>query len=189
MDIFSKVKEEAAIEDVLDRYGIELRNNKALCPFHGDTRPSMSVKGNFFKCWSCGERGSVIDFVMKMEGCDPIEAAKMLNDWFGLGLGARKPTAADMRRYGESKRIVEEFEADFKKAEKRLYEIMRLFNRVLEDPMKSWEEATPLYIVAAAEKEHLEHVLDSIGGFDFAGKVENYRDIEKYLAKLEERIL
>lgn len=44
---------------------------RALCSFHEDTRPSMSVSltdnGWMFNCFACGEAGSVIDYVMRTE--------------------------------------------------------------------------------------------------------------------------
>ncbi|ADX98313.1 CHC2 zinc finger domain-containing protein [Mycoplasma suis] len=45
------------------------RNFWAICPFHDDTRASLSVseEKNIFKCFSCGVTGDAISFVMKKE--------------------------------------------------------------------------------------------------------------------------
>lgn len=43
------------------------RNGMASCPFHKDKTPSMDVRKNFYHCYSCGEHGDVIDYVMKTE--------------------------------------------------------------------------------------------------------------------------
>ena len=58
------------ISDILGRY-IELKKRggyySALCPFHPDKNPSLSVsvdKG-LFKCFACGEGGDAISFVEK----------------------------------------------------------------------------------------------------------------------------
>lgn len=42
------------------------------CPFHDERTGSFAVntKGNFWKCFGCGEGGSVIDFVMRRQGLD-----------------------------------------------------------------------------------------------------------------------
>jgi len=69
-----KVKQIHSIEDVIQRYGVTLKQISGsrlmgLCPFHDDHNPSLSVdteKGSW-RCFAgCGS-GSVIDFVMKAE--------------------------------------------------------------------------------------------------------------------------
>ena len=44
----------------------------ALCPFHDDTSPSLSlnVKTGQFNCFGCGAKGSIFDFYMKKHGTD-----------------------------------------------------------------------------------------------------------------------
>ncbi len=61
-------------------YGIVVRRNLMLCPFHDDNSPSMSIRHNRFKCWSgsCGWHGDTIDFVMKKEGITFREAVRKL---------------------------------------------------------------------------------------------------------------
>lgn len=68
---------------VLGRYTTLRRSGRkfmALCPFHNEKTPSMSVdveKGLFY-CFGCQESGSLFDFVMKMEGLSFREAALRL---------------------------------------------------------------------------------------------------------------
>jgi len=58
---------------VLEREGIELKqkglNFWAGCPLHSERTPSFCVdsKRQLFKCFSCGEYGDVIDFIMKFK--------------------------------------------------------------------------------------------------------------------------
>ena len=54
------------IEGVAERLGLRVERHKCLCPFHDDHKPSLTFKGNRFKCWSCGESGGTIDLVMKL---------------------------------------------------------------------------------------------------------------------------
>jgi hypothetical protein len=61
-----------------ESYGIQVKRNTMLCPFHDDKHPSMSIKDNRFRCWSCGWKGDAIDFVMKKEGCTFHEAVRRL---------------------------------------------------------------------------------------------------------------
>jgi DNA primase len=84
---FEEIRNRLSIKEVAERYSIEiLHNNKALCPFHSDTHPSLSFKnGKFFKCFSCEAKGSIIDFVMLLFNLTATEAAKKLNEDFNLG--------------------------------------------------------------------------------------------------------
>jgi hypothetical protein len=58
---------------------IEVKKGMALCPFHDDRNPSMSIRNNLFHCFGCGEKGDAIDFVMKRQGLSFTEAVKTLH--------------------------------------------------------------------------------------------------------------
>jgi len=58
---------------------VEVKNGKALCPFHDDNNPSMSVKGSLYHCFSCNAGGDVIRFVMNTRGITFPEAVRALN--------------------------------------------------------------------------------------------------------------
>ena len=58
-------------EDLYGHFGVALVQAgdqfKAVCPFHDDRNPSMSVsKEGLFNCFSCDARGSPFDFVVSM---------------------------------------------------------------------------------------------------------------------------
>lgn len=56
----------------------------ALCPFHGDTRPSLRIHLEFggFRCMSCGAKGrDVIAFLMKLQNLNFIQAVSALGAW------------------------------------------------------------------------------------------------------------
>ena len=82
-------KEEVDIVDVVGTY-IPLtpkgKNYWAVCPFHNDSNPSMSVsrEKKFFKCFSCGTSGNVIAFVQKYEHIPYYEAAAKLAGKIGI---------------------------------------------------------------------------------------------------------
>jgi len=67
-------------EGVAQRLGISVKHHKALCCFHDDHTPSLTFRKNKFKCWSCGENGDSISFVMKVLGKDFIDACRWLAD-------------------------------------------------------------------------------------------------------------
>ena len=54
------------------------RNFIGLCPFHSEKTPSFTVnpEKKLFKCFGCGEGGTVFNFIMKQEGMDFVEAIK-----------------------------------------------------------------------------------------------------------------
>ena len=101
-EIYNKVKEEVKLEDVIRSYGIELRpssgkNYVAICPFHNDKNASLSVKtdSQFYKCFSCGAKGTAIEFIIGMEQkTNPNfgfnEALVVLKEKFGLDIDADK---------------------------------------------------------------------------------------------------
>lgn len=57
------------------------RNHMALCPFHGDKRPSMKYypENNTLFCFGCQWRGDTIAFVMQQHGMGFSQAIKYLN--------------------------------------------------------------------------------------------------------------
>ena len=92
-----KVLDAANIVDVvsdfvtLKRAGVNL---KGLCPFHNDTTPSFMVSPakNLCKCFSCGEGGGPVNFIMKHESLTYPEAIKYLAKKYGIEIGESVPT-------------------------------------------------------------------------------------------------
>ena len=68
------------IEGVAERLGLQIKQHKALCPFHDDHHASLSFKRNKYKCWSCGESGDTISLVEKVLHKDFLEACRWLAD-------------------------------------------------------------------------------------------------------------
>ena len=60
----------------------------AVCPFHGDKTPSMSVNDEkgFFHCFGCGAGGDVFKFLELREGVAFPDAVKLLAQRFGMTL-------------------------------------------------------------------------------------------------------
>ncbi|MCF6156876.1 MAG: DNA primase [Candidatus Brocadia sp.] len=56
------------------------RNFIGLCPFHSEKTPSFTVnpEKKLFKCFGCGEGGTVFHFIMKQEAVNFIEAVKLV---------------------------------------------------------------------------------------------------------------
>ncbi len=65
-----EVKEKADIVDVISEHVVLKKKGKefvGICPFHDDTKPSMTVSPNkqFYYCFSCGAGGNSIKFLME----------------------------------------------------------------------------------------------------------------------------
>ena len=61
-------------------------NYVGLCPFHNDRSPSFYVskaKG-MCKCFSCGEGGSPVSFIMKLEQLSFTEALRYLDKKYNI---------------------------------------------------------------------------------------------------------
>lgn len=85
--MFDRIKQTVTMADILDYYGLKpSRSGHIVCPFHPDTDPSLSIFGRQrrWHCFGCGRGGSVIDFVMHMEGVSVTEAAGLIEGWFNI---------------------------------------------------------------------------------------------------------
>lgn len=84
------IKAEANAEQVFACCGLRLlgrgEQRQACCPFHDDRRPSLAVNlaKKVFFCHACGETGDLITFVVRHQGCSPLEAACRIAGWCGL---------------------------------------------------------------------------------------------------------
>lgn len=61
-----------------DKYGLEIKKNKAICPFHEDTDPSLSFnddRGSFY-CFGCHAKGDIVEFIRKMETLNEVKNGK-----------------------------------------------------------------------------------------------------------------
>ena len=85
-NIFNRIKDEVAITEVATDFGLEVKNNCVVCPFHGDKNPSLKIypETNSFYCFGCGTGGSVIDFYMSLDDCDALTASKKLADDYNI---------------------------------------------------------------------------------------------------------
>lgn len=54
------------------------RNHMAKCPFHEDSDPSMSLKNNRVRCFSCDESWDTIGYLMEKDGMTFVEAVRRL---------------------------------------------------------------------------------------------------------------
>ena len=102
-----RIQDAAQIVDVVSDF-VTLKkrgvNYLGLCPFHDDRTPSFSVSPskNICKCFSCGEGGTAIHFIMKHEQLSYYEALKYLAKKYNIEVREREMT--DEEKVLESER-------------------------------------------------------------------------------------
>ena len=77
-----RIKESISVRDFVSRY-VELSpTGRGKCPFHDDQQASFAVNadGNYWHCFAGCGGGSIIDFWMKLQGCDFTSAIHQLAD-------------------------------------------------------------------------------------------------------------
>lgn len=88
-DIIEELKSRCDIASIISSY-INIKpsgtNYKGLCPFHGEKTPSFYINTSkqIYKCFGCGEGGDVINFVMRIENLDFMDAVKLLANRCGI---------------------------------------------------------------------------------------------------------
>ena len=87
-DLIDAVKQHADIVQVISSYIPVTKKGRsyvALCPFHDDKHPSLSinVEKQIFKCFVCGTGGNVFSFVQKYEKIGFEEAVRKVADLVG----------------------------------------------------------------------------------------------------------
>lgn len=84
-------------------------NAMGLCPFHDDHNPSFSVntETGLFNCFSCGEKGDIFTFYMKLHGVDFPTALRDIGEMAGMIDTHIKPrvVATFEYKYTDSKTI------------------------------------------------------------------------------------
>ncbi|MEX0678437.1 MAG: DNA primase [Pirellulales bacterium] len=108
-DTKQRIRQAIDIVDLVGGY-LPLRREgrafKALCPWHDDTHPSLTVnpERQSFRCWVCDIGGDIFSFVMRMEGVEFPEALAMLADRANVSLN---PAARGETRVGaDNKRLL-----------------------------------------------------------------------------------
>lgn len=95
------------IERVAERLGIQVNRHKALCCFHDDKHPSLSFKNKMYTCFSCGESGGIIDFVMKLNNFEFVAACEWLNETFSCNAIEYINENIDNKEHRKTNRILQ----------------------------------------------------------------------------------
>ena len=140
-DIANIICEEISIADVLGMMNWhEGRHSRTRCPLHDGKDNNFSYNENLFQCWVCGEKGNVIQLVMKYYGIDFKQALYKLNDYFRLNLINGKKDyqqRAEQREIDKERAIgknkTEEYNRSMKKELEAVIDTLKLLETI-EDP-------------------------------------------------------
>ena len=101
-----KIMDAVNIVDVVGEF-VNLRksgvNYKGLCPFHDDKTPSFMVSParQICKCFSCGEGGNAVNFLMKHEQITYPEALRWLAKKYNIDIQERELSDDEKREQSE----------------------------------------------------------------------------------------
>lgn len=109
-----QIKAKLGIVEVVSSY-IKLQKAggayKALCPFHNEKTPSMSISPDrgSFHCFGCGKGGDIFSFVQEMEGLDFLGALKVLAERAGVEIarGGGERGGGEKKEREEKERLYE----------------------------------------------------------------------------------
>lgn len=162
MSVFDIVRENLTARNVAEYYGLKVnRKGMSCCPFHDDKTPSMKIDQRYY-CFGCGEKGDAVDYVSKMFGLNPKDAAVKICADFGVSF--------DEKYHSSHKKVKpkKSYEQIFKEAENHCYMVLCDYLHLL----KSWKakyapkdensEWHPRFCEALKEIDHVEYLLDLI---------------------------
>lgn len=190
-DNFKIAKESLDIVEVARRYGLAVdRHGKSICPFHSDTKPSLSFKNGYYKCFSCQESGDVISLTQKLLNLDkPYDVLKQLDADFNLGLEftrAADPVPAVKISDAEKeklKTVLDELtrwcDQKYIEYEKRLSDYMEYLAKL--EPAKTPEEIERRYLESIKKINVAQFRMDILK----SGSISDKFELQKLLQKKE----
>ncbi len=105
-ELIQEIKNRLDIVDVVSEQVVLKRkgnNYWGLCPFHKDKNPSFCVTPSMgiYKCFSCGEAGDAIKFVMKTKNMEFREVIEEYAEKFGLEIPTSNKSSNNSRELKE----------------------------------------------------------------------------------------
>lgn len=161
------------MRDVAAMYGLTVnRANKAICPFHADTKPSMHCypgrRGYF--CYVCNRGGDVINFTERLFGLSFMDAMSKLNTDFHLGLPLNDDLTEEQRK--EAARIAYQRRKEQERRKKRHETLLTAYHSTLDEwirldttirneaPQTPFDGFTEAYVDAVKRIDRVGYELD-----------------------------
>ncbi|MBO6230769.1 MAG: DNA primase [Ruminococcus sp.] len=155
--IFETVREQIALPDAAQLYGISSRNGNIRCIFHADSNPSMKLYTDHFHCFGCGAHGDVTDFTAQLYGLSKLEAARKLCSDFGLSEEHHIAAPTRCRRLmTERERIQLAFDVLTD------YIVMLKDFRTVYAPLDGSESLDPRFAVSLQQLDYAEYLWDML---------------------------
>lgn len=161
MNIFEEVKAAVDINTATEYYGLNVRKDTALCPFHNEKTGSLKLYHDHFYRFGCGEHGDVIKLTGKLLGLSPIDSAKRLASDFNVLIHDDFKPKGQARNQASPQRIV-----TYRERENRAYRLLAGYCKYLEDcrkryaPLSPEERPHPLFVTALCELEMFRYYRD-----------------------------
>ncbi|TYB30333.1 MAG: DNA primase [Candidatus Mcinerneyibacterium aminivorans] len=113
-DVVQQIMDRINIVDFINRY-VDVKkvgkNYMAVCPFHDDKGPSLSISEDkgLFHCFGCGASGNVINFLMQYDNVEFKEALKRLAKEANIELKYDKKKKSKFDRFYEINSLAAEY--------------------------------------------------------------------------------
>lgn len=178
MKIFEEVKAAVDINTAAEYYGLNVRKDTALCPFHNEKTGSLKLYHDHFYCFGCGEHGDVIKLTGKLLGLSPIDSAKRLASDFNVAIHNDFNPREQTRNKASPQKIV-----TYREQENRAYRLLADYCKYLEDCRKRYAPQSP------EERPHplFVNALCKLKMFKYYRDLFIYGDFEERKAFIEEQ--
>ena len=190
MNVFEAVKQSVTTRQAAEHFGIRVgRNGMCVCPFHADKNPSMKVDRRFH-CFGCQADGDVIDFVSRLEGISPKEAALLLARAFSVPYEDKGSPSRNRRPHPRQ----ETPEQQFKRMERYCLRVLCDYRNRLgrwkrdyapKGPEDDWH---PLFVEALQKQDYVDYLLDVLLSPDMEERAAFIIDCGKEVSNLERRM-
>ena len=161
MNIFEEVNAAVDINTAAEYYGLNVRKDTALCPFHNEKTGSLKLYHDHFYCFGCGKHGDVITLTGKLLGLSPIDSAKKLASDFNVAIHDDFNPREQTRNKASPQKIV-----TYRELENKAYRLLAGYCKYLEDCRKRYapqsleERPHPLFVTALSELEMFRYYRD-----------------------------
>ena len=113
LDVISSIQKKLNIVDVIGKYLPLKRQGKnyfAICPFHDDHNPSLSIseEKQIYTCFVCGASGNVFNFVMDYEKISFVKSVSLLGKQVGINIDVNDNT--NLKKEDENKKYYDMYD-------------------------------------------------------------------------------
>lgn len=200
IDIFAEIRERVPLEQVLSGYGVQLHGKRCKCPVHHGEHLSASVHHNKLHCFKCAQTWDTVALVSELDSLSPIDAAKLLNEQYALGLAIGRAATPEERR--QQKKAVEEarkrreMAQAFQSWENYAWIVLSTYYRLLKQWKKDCaptcpadlDQLDPRYAEAVKRLDYIGYCLDMLDGGTDEQKLRFYRTHRIEVNEIERRM-